>query len=112
MANKPKPFRPLGSQRPVASLCQPQRLYGRAWARYRLGFLTKPENIFCRICQAADPPRDVLAVVVDHIVPYKGDQHLFWDKANHQPLCKQCHDRKTATCDGGFGRQLKASHCG
>ena len=33
--------------------------------------------------------------VVDHIVPHRGDQKLFWDKSNWQPLCKACHDRKT-----------------
>ena len=31
-------------------------------------------------------------------------QGKFWDRNNWQPLCKQCHDRKTATEDGGFGR--------
>lgn len=44
------------------------------------------------------------ATVVDHITPHKGNQLLFWDRNNWQPLCKQCHDRKTATEDGGFGR--------
>ena len=32
------------------------------------------------------------ASVVDHIQPHKGDYDLFWDGANHQPLCKHCHD--------------------
>lgn len=27
-----------------------------------------------------------------------------WDSANWQPLCKHCHDAKTAREDGGFGR--------
>lgn len=44
------------------------------------------------------------ASVVDHIKPHKGDMTLFWDRLNWQPLCKRCHDRKTATQDGGFGR--------
>ena len=35
------------------------------------------------------------ATVVDYIVPHRGDQKLFWDKSNWQPLCKACHDRKT-----------------
>jgi len=34
----------------------------------------------------------VVADVVDHIVPHKGDHKLFWDPSNHQALCKQCHD--------------------
>jgi len=32
------------------------------------------------------------ATVVDHVKPHKGDQQLFWDKTNHQALCKLCHD--------------------
>lgn len=32
------------------------------------------------------------ATVVDHIEPHKGDQKKFWDKTNHQALCKPCHD--------------------
>ena len=32
------------------------------------------------------------ATVVDHIIPHKGDQHLFWSQGNWQSLCKPCHD--------------------
>lgn len=35
------------------------------------------------------------ATVVDHIVPHKGDDVLFWDEGNWQPLCARCHNRKT-----------------
>jgi 5-methylcytosine-specific restriction protein A len=27
----------------------------------------------------------------------------FWDSSSWRSLSKQCHDRKTATHDGGFG---------
>ncbi len=37
------------------------------------------------------------ATVVDHIVPHRGNQKLFWDENNWQPLCKGCHDRKTGS---------------
>ncbi|MFE0394738.1 HNH endonuclease [Paenibacillus lactis] len=43
------------------------------------------------------------ATVVDHIIPHKGDQALFWDRQNWQALCKKCHDIKTVREDGGFG---------
>lgn len=36
------------------------------------------------------------ATVVDHIQAHRGDWALFTDPTNHQSLCKQCHDRKTA----------------
>lgn len=44
------------------------------------------------------------AEVVDHKIPHGGDMVLFWDRNNWQALAKACHDRKTATRDGGFGR--------
>lgn len=43
------------------------------------------------------------AIVVDHIIPHKGNKALFWDTRNWQPLCKPCHDSKTVREDGGFG---------
>jgi len=47
------------------------------------------------------------AVVVDHIIPHKGNRELFWNEKNWQALCKSCHDRKTAKEDGGFGNGRK-----
>ena len=35
------------------------------------------------------------ATVVDHVVPHRGNQTLFWDEHNWQALCKNCHDQKT-----------------
>jgi len=32
---------------------------------------------------------------VDHRMPHRGDPRLFWDPANLQGLCAQCHARKT-----------------
>lgn len=45
--------------------------------------------------------------MVDHIIPHKGDQSLFWDQMNWESLCARCHGLKTATEDGGFGREAK-----
>ena len=36
-------------------------------------------------------PCGAAASIVDHIVAHRGDQSLFWDKANWQPLCVHCH---------------------
>ncbi len=41
-------------------------------------------------------------VLTDHIVPHRGDPELMWSTWNWQTLCKGCHDRKTASHDGGF----------
>jgi 5-methylcytosine-specific restriction enzyme A len=39
------------------------------------------------------------ALVVDHIVPHRGDQALFWAEWNWQGLTKHAHDSKTARED-------------
>ena len=74
-----------------------QRGYNAEWEKKRIQFLD--DNPLC-----ADHFKRKLieaATVVDHIIPHKGDQTLFWDQTNWQPLCKSCHDRKTATEDRG-----------
>ena len=78
-----------------------QTMYNRRWQIYRKTFLS--DNPFCVVCIAEN--RLTPATVVDHIVPHKDDYDLFWDVNNHQPMCKRCHDRKTATHDGGFGNR-------
>ena len=35
------------------------------------------------------------ATIVDHIIPHRGDELLFWDSNNWQPLCAKCHQLKT-----------------
>ena len=40
-----------------------------------------------------------LTTVVDHIIPHRGDQKLFWDRSNWQPLCEHHHNVKTMTED-------------
>ena len=32
------------------------------------------------------------ATVVDHIIPHRGDENLFWERDNWQSLCKLHHD--------------------
>ncbi len=34
------------------------------------------------------------SAVVDHIVPHRGDEALFWDPANLQAVAKAWHDRE------------------
>lgn len=69
--------------------------YGRRWQKARGAFLkTHP---LCVKCQSEG--KLVPATVVDHIVPHRGDPHLFWDEGNWQSLCKSCHDTKTMTED-------------
>ena len=63
------------------------------------------ERPFCVRC--LERGEYTIATVVDHIKPHKGDSELFFDVKNLQPLCKVCHDIKTATEDGGFGHDQR-----
>lgn len=74
-----------------------KRGYGRKWQAASKAFLQA--NPLCVHCMKQNPPRYTKATVVDHIVPHRGDQKLFWDRTNWQPLCKSCHDKKTLTED-------------
>lgn len=77
-----------------------RRGYGRRWREASQAFLL--ERPLCAEC--ARRGVTTLAAVVDHIRPHRGDQDLFWDRENWQPLCKPCHDRKTARESGWTGR--------
>jgi 5-methylcytosine-specific restriction protein A len=76
-----------------------QRGYGHKWRKVRLAFLQS--NPLCVRCQSEG--RVKAATDVDHIVPHRGDQAMFWDVSNYQALCHSHHSEKTATEDSGFG---------
>ena len=67
------------------------RGYNAKWKSARLCYLRR--HPLCVLCQRKG--RLTPATVVDHIVPHRGDEELFWDNKNWQPLCKSCHDKKT-----------------
>lgn len=66
-----------------------QRGYTWKWDKARVTYLS--HHPLCIMCEREG--RVTAAKVVDHIIPHKGDQSLFWDKANWQSLCKPHHDR-------------------
>lgn len=73
-----------------ASTAKPSAyLYKRVrWLKLRERVLTEqPLCVFCLLSEEIEP-----ATVVDHIKPHKGNEELFWDEANLQPLCKPHHD--------------------
>lgn len=68
-----------------------ERGYSHRWQKARKLFLvSQPLCVECERAGKLTP-----ATVVDHIRPHRGDQALFWDEKNWQPLCKRCHDQKT-----------------
>jgi 5-methylcytosine-specific restriction endonuclease McrA len=73
-----------------------ERGYDWEWRKARDAYIR--ENPLCVMCL---PKRIVQATVVDHIIPHKGDQTLFWDRGNWQSLCKPHHDRDKQKMDRG-----------
>lgn len=94
MPQRPTTYRPTATpprpatQRPTAA----QRGYGHRWQRASKLFLA--QHPLCVECKGQGLVK--AAACVDHITPHRGDQELFWDVSNWQPLCKRCHDQKTA----------------
>lgn len=76
------------------------RGYTYRWQQARAAYLAA--HPLCVACEAEG--RVTAAAEVDHIVPHKGDEALFWDQENWQALCKACHSRKTVE-DGRFGQK-------
>jgi 5-methylcytosine-specific restriction protein A len=61
------------------------------WLRLRESFLR--DNPLCIECKREG--RHILATVVDHIIPHKGNKDIFYDASGLQSLCKRHHDKKT-----------------
>ena len=80
---EPKP------QQPRASAAE--RGYGHRWRKARAAYLA--QHPLCVECERLG--RTTPATVVDHIVPHRGNQRLFWRRSNWQALCKAHHDAKT-----------------
>lgn len=76
-----------------------ERGYGSKWQRERAAFLQ--ENPLCMECLVADVI--TAATVVDHKVPHRGDQKLFWDKGNWQSLCSSHHSSDAQRRDNRLG---------
>ena len=78
-----------------------KKLYNSRWRNLRKQFLK--EHPLCEECKREGVV--TAAEVVDHIIPHKGNEKLFWDESNWQSLCKHHHDVKTAKEDGRFGNK-------
>ena len=81
------------------------RGYGGRWQRLSRQFLRQAENALCVMCQAEGQTRQ--AEVVDHVIPHKGDETLFWDQTNWQGLCKPHHSRDKQAEERGFRKRQR-----
>lgn len=66
------------------------RQRGYTWRWEKCSRLHRQREPLCRMCQAQGVIRQ--AELVDHIIPHKGDQALFWDEDNWQSLCHKHHN--------------------
>jgi 5-methylcytosine-specific restriction protein A len=70
-------------------------LYNTArWRRERKLFLAAHPICECADCAANGIVQE--AKIVDHHVPHRGDEALFWDKNNWRAMARSCHDKKTS----------------
>ncbi len=83
-------------ERPTAR----QRGYTTEWQKAAKTFLAQPGHERCVTCGAP-------ATVVDHRIAHKGDQRLFWDSSNWQPMCRRCNTAKANQREGGFGHAIR-----
>ena len=74
-----------------------QRGYDTRWDKARRAFLSS--HPWCAEC--AKRGVSTPATVVDHITPHRGDNALFWSKANWQVLCTTCHSSGKQRAENG-----------
>jgi 5-methylcytosine-specific restriction protein A len=97
----PVGFKPWAERKAdyMAARPSPSRTYGRRWQRLRRAYLAQHPICECGCSYAA--------TIVDHRKPHHGDAALMYAWDNLEALTKPCHDRKTASRDGGFGYPVR-----
>jgi 5-methylcytosine-specific restriction endonuclease McrA len=62
-------------------------------------------NPICYYC-------DDKATLVNHRIPHKGNETLFWQVRNWQPACKHCHDSLIKKLENGkiLGKDVVANN--
>lgn len=71
------------------------------WRDPKRGLRIRTIQRDCYLCQECqrqgrDTPVAGATAHVDHIIPHKGNEELFWDETNLETLCATCHNRKSA----------------
>jgi 5-methylcytosine-specific restriction endonuclease McrA len=62
------------------------------WRKKRRAQLN--EYPLCEMCLELD--RTTIATVADHVIPHRGNEHLFWN-GKLQSLCADCHNGPKAS---------------
>jgi 5-methylcytosine-specific restriction enzyme A len=91
MPSRPRVFRSAHSQlEPTVDEARGtsrERGYSAQWDK--AAKLYRRSHPLCIGCEALG--RVMVAEVVDHVIPHKGDQGLFWDQSNWQSSCDAHH---------------------
>jgi 5-methylcytosine-specific restriction protein A len=83
-----------------------KRLYDARWRRRSRAWLREPGHQFCvGYPKGVHGDRLVAAQLPDHIKAHKGDEELFWDEDNWQPMCRRCNSRKAVAEEGAGWRR-------
>lgn len=82
------------------------RGYGAQWRRERASYLALHPW-----CVTLGSGCTLIAGLVDHIQPHRGDMVLFWDVNNWQPLCNHCHAHHKQLIESG-NAEVKRDHRG
>lgn len=82
-----------------------QRGYDYKWAAKARAYLSEHRECVGPACMSLPWWNRPAATQVDHIDGLGPLGPHGYDDSNLQALCDSCHSHKTATVDGGFGRQ-------
>ncbi|MCJ8138594.1 HNH endonuclease [Falsirhodobacter halotolerans] len=76
------------------------------WQRLRERIIAR-DSAECQMCGCLTTSgrSGPSAAEVDHKVPHRGDDDLFWDATNLQCLCKRCHGSVKARQERGSRMQ-------
>ena len=88
----------LRGKRQLSRLDAQQRGYGAEWQSVAKAY--RVQHPYCVGCAAIG--RREPATCVDHIIPHRGDQLLFWDKNNWQSSCAWHHNAIKQQLEGMY----------
>lgn len=75
------------------------------WRIERMHFLAEHPLCECDECQGGKL-RITPADTVNHSIPHRGNEVIFWDRSKWEAMAHACHSRHTAAKDGGFGNPV------
>jgi 5-methylcytosine-specific restriction endonuclease McrA len=69
------------------------RGYTTPWDKAAAGHRAKhPLCVYCAMGAWGDAPRDTAADLIDHLIPHRGDQAIFWNRRDWVSSCTDCHN--------------------